>query len=137
MKKSDSNAFSNGKRKIRNTVILAAVILIIAVAGLLFIKLTKTEGSIVVVKIDGVQTAAYPLSENTEVEIKTGENGENINVLVIEDGKAYISEADCPDGICKDYRPVSYVGETIICLPHKVVVEVVADDTNGGLDAAV
>lgn len=137
MKKSDSNAFSNGKRKIRNTVILAAVILIIAVAGLLFIKLTKTEGSIVVVKIDGVQTAAYPLSENTEVEINTGENGENINVLVIEDGKAYISEADCPDGICKDYRPVSYVGETIICLPHKVVVEVVADDTNGGLDAAV
>ena len=135
MKKSDKSAFS--KNKIRNDIILAAVILIIAVAGLLFVKLTKTQGNTVVVKIDGVKAVEYSLEEDVRYEIKTGKNNEDINVLVIKDGKAYITEADCPDGICKDYRPISYVGETIVCLPHKVVVEVVGETADVSLDVVV
>ena len=135
MKKSDKSAFS--KNKIRNDIILAAVILIIAVAGLLFVKLTKTQGNTVVVKIDGVKAVEYSLEEDVRYEIKTGKNNEDINVLVIKDGKAYITEADCPDGICKDYRHISYVGETIVCLPHKVVVEITGDTTDISLDAVV
>ncbi len=137
MRKNEDKKSSSKKSKIRNDIILAAVIVIIAVAGLLFISSTKTEGDYVVVKIDGVETERYSLSENTETEITTGKNGEDINVLVIEDGKAFVSEADCPDGICKEYRPVSFVGETIVCLPHRVVIEIVAEDEIGGLDAAV
>lgn len=137
MRKNGDKKSSSKNRKVRNDIILAAVIIIIAVAGLLFISSTKTEGDFVVVKIDGVETSRYPLSENNEVEINTGKTGEDINVLVIEDGKAFVSEADCPDGICKEYRPVSFVGETIVCLPHRVVIEIVAEDENGGLDAAV
>lgn len=133
MKKSDKSAFS--KNKIRNDIILAAVILIIAVAGLLFVKLTKTQGNTVVVKIDGVKAVEYSLDEDVRYEIKTGKNNEDINVLVIKDGKASITEADCPDGICKDYRPISYVGETIVCLPHKVVVEITGDSTDMSFDA--
>ena len=135
MKKSDKSAFS--KNKIRNDIILAAVILLIAVAGLLFVKLTKTQGNTVVVKIDGVKAVEYSLDEDVRYEIKTGKNNEDINVLVIKDGKASITEADCPDGICKDYRPISYVGETIVCLPHKVVVEITGDTTDISLDAVV
>ncbi len=135
MKKSDKSAFSKNK-KIRNDIILAAVILIIAVAGLLFVKFTKTQGNTVVVKIDGKETVSFSLSENIRYEIKTGKSNENINVLVIKDGKACITEADCPDGICKEYRPVSYAGETIVCLPHKVVIEIIGDNTEISLDAA-
>ena len=54
--------------------------------------------------------------------------------LVIENGKARISHADCPDGICEEYRPISYVGETIICLPHKVVIEITGETADNGLD---
>ncbi len=124
-------------KKIRNDIILAAVILIIAVAGLLFIKFTKAPGNNVVVKIDGKDVVTYSLSENVRYEIKTGDNDEHINVLVIEDGKAYITEANCPDGICKEYKPVSYVGETIVCLPHKVVVEVIGETADVSIDVVV
>ncbi len=134
MKKSDKSAFSKNK-KIRNDIILAAVILIIAVAGLLFIKFTKVQGNTVVVKIDGEKTVSYSLTDDVSYEIRTGENNENINVLVIKDGKAYITEADCPDGICKEYRPISYVGETIVCLPHRVVIEITGNNTDISLDA--
>lgn len=136
MKKSEKENFSN-KNKIRNDVILAAVIVIIAVAGLLFINGTRVEGNRVVVKINGVETQSYSLSENTEFEIKTGKNNSNYNIVVIENGKVRVTEADCPDGICEDYRPISYVGETIICLPHKVVIEIIGDNTNSDLDVAV
>ena len=137
MKKSEKDISSPKKNKIRNDVILAAVIVIIAVAGLLFISGTKVEGNSVVVKINGVGTQVYSLSENAEFEIKTGKNNEDSNVVVIENGKVRVTEADCPDGICKDYRPISYVGETIICLPHKVVIEIVGDDSDIELDVAI
>ena len=45
-------------------------------------------------------------------------------VLVIEDGKAYMEEADCPNQICVHHSPVSHKGETIVCLPNRVVIEV-------------
>jgi hypothetical protein len=136
MKKSEKET-SVKKKKIRNDIILAAVILVIAAAGLLFVKFTKTQGNTVVVKINGVETETHSLSENGEYEIKTGKNNENISVLVIKDGKAYVSVADCPDGICKNFKPISYVGETITCLPHKVVIEITGDNTEISLDAVV
>lgn len=135
MRKCEKENFSK-KNKFRNDVILAAVIVIIAVAGLLFINGTKVKGNRVVVKINGVETRSYVLSKNTEFEIKTGKKNEDSNVVVIENGKVRVTEADCPDGICKNYRPISYVGETIICLPHKVVIEIVGDETDMDLDVA-
>ena len=137
MKQSEKDISLSKKNKIRNDVILAAVIVVIAVAGLLFINFTKVQGDKVVVKVNGVETYAYSLSENTQFEIKTGENNENINVVVIENGKVRVTEADCPDGICKEYRPISYVGETIVCLPHKVVIEIVGESTEPELDVVV
>lgn len=125
------------KRKIRNDIILVAVVLVIAAAGLLFFGLNKEAGTFAAVNIDGEQTAIYPLSVDTEVTVTTGENNEHINVLVIKDGKAYVSEANCPDGICAETRAAQYVGETIVCLPHKVVIEIVAENTEPEIDVAV
>ena len=137
MKKREKENSSEKKNKIRNDIILAAVIVVIAVAGLLFINATKVQGNRVVVKIDGEVTQSYSLSENVEFEIKTGKNNENINIVVIENGKVRVTDADCPDGICKEYRAISYVGQTIVCLPHKVVVEIVGENTKTDLDVAV
>ena len=51
-------------------------------------------------------------------------NGEGYNLLVIEGGKAFVKSASCPDGICSSHRAVSKDGESIICLPNKVVIEI-------------
>lgn len=128
---------SDKKRKIRNDIILVAVIAVIAAAGLLFFGMNKEAGSYVAVNVDGEQTAVYPLSVDTEVTVTTGENNENINVLVIKDGKAYVGEANCPDGICAETRAAQYVGETIVCLPHKVVIEIVAEGKEPQIDVAI
>lgn len=128
---------SDKKRKIRNDIILVAVIAVIAAAGLLFFGMNKEAGSYVAVNVDGEQTAIYSLSVDTEVTVTTGENNEDINVLTIKDGKAYVSSANCPDGICAETRAAQYVGETIVCLPHKVVIEIVAEGKEPQIDVAI
>ena len=116
---------AGGGRKFRNDLIFIAAILVIVatVAAVLFFL--RGEGSTVQVEVDGTVIGIYPLSVDREVEIKTGENGEELNLLVIKDGKAAVTTATCPDGICAAHRPISREGESIICLPHKVVVTVV------------
>ena len=128
---------SEKNQKKRNDIILAAAILIIAVAGLLFFNATKENGSYVVVKVDGVEKYSYSITENITKEIITGENGEYINTLVIKDGKASILTANCPDKICVGHREISFVGETIVCLPHKVVVEIQKEEKSQNLDVVV
>jgi hypothetical protein len=62
--------------------------------------------------------------EDLTLPIHTGEGGEQVNVLVIKDGEAYVQSASCPDGICAAHKPISRQGESIVCLPHRVVVTV-------------
>ncbi len=111
-------------KKIRNDLILIAVALLISLTSALFFFFTGDMGEHVAVIINGKEEARYSLSEDREVRI--GYEGEEYyNLLVIKDGCAFVSEADCRDGICVSHRAISREGETIVCLPHRLVVEIV------------
>jgi len=84
----------------------------------------SNDGSFAVVTINGVEYARLPLSSDCELDIPSG-NG--FNSLVISDGTAYIKAASCPDKVCVNHKAVSHAGETIICLPNKVVIEIILD----------
>jgi hypothetical protein len=43
---------------------------------------------------------------------------------VIENNTARIKEADCPDELCVHQKEISKTGESIICLPHKLVIRI-------------
>lgn len=108
----------------RNDLILiAALLVILSSVGLAF-YFFRGEGDVVAVEIDGKPYGTYTLSENRTVEIRTGEGGEELNLLVIKDGKAFVETATCPDGICAAHKPIFREGESIVCLPHRVVVTV-------------
>lgn len=118
----------------KNDIVLIAILLLIAVAGLLLFNALKEDGDTVVVLIGGNETSRYSLSEDIETVITT-ENG--VNTLVISGGKAYVSEADCPDGICSAHRPISKVGESIVCLPHELVIKIESKAPAQTLDIAI
>ncbi|MBQ8448250.1 MAG: NusG domain II-containing protein [Clostridia bacterium] len=111
----------NSKKKLKNDVIFILVLLVaVSALGAIYF-LAREDGNTVTITVDGELFAEYPLDEDCTVEIRIGEN---LNVLVIENGKAYVSEASCPDGICSAHKPIYREGESIICLPNKVVVTV-------------
>lgn len=116
---------AGGGRKFRNDLIFIVAILAVVAIGAAALFFLRGEGSTVQVEVDGAVIGTYPLSVDREVEIITGENGEELNLLVIKDGKATVTTATCPDGICAAHKPISREGESIICLPHKVVVTVI------------
>lgn len=115
---------SDGRRKRKNDLIfITALLVILTLSGLAFF-LCREEGDVVAVEIDGKEYGTYTLSEDRTIEIRTGENGEELNRLVIRDGKAFVEIATCPDGICAAHKPISREGESIVCLPHRVVITV-------------
>ena len=116
------------KKHIRNDVILIAVLLAIAFAAWGVITLCRTSGEYAVIVIDGVDNGRYPLDTDIEVTIKTGD--EHYNTLVIKNGSASIIAADCPDKLCVKQRKVSKAGETITCLPHRLVIRIDGAESN-------
>lgn len=109
------------KRKIRNDFILIAVIIAVALASFLVFTFFQKDGGYISVSVNGNKVAEYPLNKDLKEDIST-EYGKNI--LVIKNGEAYISSADCPDKICVGHRAISKTGQSIVCLPHKLVVSV-------------
>lgn len=109
----------------KNDWILIVVILIFAGLGfLIYMSLGKQDVGLVKVTVDGELFGTYSLVKEQEIEIN------DTNHLIIKDGQADMIEADCPDQICVDHKTISKNKETIICLPNKVIVEIV-----GGEDA--
>lgn len=81
-----------------------------------------TVNARVIVEQDGEAIGSYPLSIEEQL-IFADDNGKK-NVLAIQDGQAFIKEADCPDKLCVKHKPISRNGESIICLPHKLVIRI-------------
>ena len=116
------------KRLRRNDVIFIAILVaVIAVAGVC-LYLFRGEGNSVTLSVDGKVIATYSLDKDMVKDVYTEDGGHNR--LVIKDGKAWVEEASCPDGICAAHKPIHREGESIVCLPNKVVVTVVT--TEGG-----
>ena len=92
--------------------------------------LLRQGGAAVVVEQDGRETARYALSEDRTVKI---EGAGGYNLLVIQGGEAWLSEADCPNLLCVKTGRIRYAGQSIVCLPHKLAVRIAGGAS--GLDA--
>ena len=110
------------KKRISADTILILGLLIAGLLLFLLIKLTKSDGTCVAVSVGGNVVATYSLSEDGEYSINGG-----TNILVISDGCAFLKEATCPDKLCVRQRKISLSGERIVCLPNRVMVEVLGD----------
>ena len=105
----------------KQDVVLIVVLLGIGLFTYWMVSWKKEKGTHVAVYVSGEKTTEFSLEQDTEYLIKTSEGS---NWLMIEDNKAYIKEADCKDEICVSHAAINREGETIVCLPHKVVVQV-------------
>lgn len=114
----------------KDVVLIVSICLLASICYLILGK--ESVGDIVVVTQDGKPYATYDLDTNQVIEIDS-EHGEN--TLVIEDGHVFMQEADCPDQYCMKQGKLPGNNTAIICLPHKLVVEVKGKKKNVRVDA--
>ena len=113
----------------RSDLILAGAVLAVAAVILAYQFFRQDSGEhLVEISVDGEHFGTYNLTDEQTIEI------DDTNRVVIEDGAARMEWADCPDQLCVNHRAVSKNGESIICLPHELVVTVEGEETDGGLD---
>ena len=117
------------RKRVLADVILIVSLLLISLTAVIILTLTRKDGSYVRIDLDGRTVAEYSLWEDGEYLLADGSN-----VLVIEEGEAYMKSADCPDRTCVKKGRVRYVGESIVCLPNRLSVTVVGEMGSSGVD---
>ena len=119
------------RKKLIRDLLLAGSLLLAAVILLLVINGSRESGGVAVVRVDGVETERLPLSVNGTFPLNGGSN-----ILIIQDGQAWMSEANCPDLICVRQGKIHYTGQVITCLPNRLTVTIEGGES-GGVDLIV
>ena len=134
----------------KTDIIIGAAVIAIGAALVFVYFMTARPGKSVIVSIDGREIASFRLTETVDVRIADGkvtdwgtegqeENREEsaspetsetsgYNRLIIRDGEAWLSSADCPDRLCVKQGRISHTNESIVCLPHRVTIRITGED---------
>ena len=107
---------------------LILVVALLLLAGVLYLTLNanRQEGGVVVVRVNGVETERHSLALDGTFPLNGG-----TNLLVIQGGQAWLSEADCPDKLCVKQGKIHYTGQVITCLPNRLTVTVEGGESDG------
>ena len=116
-------AMIQNKKQFRRDIALIGFFLLLAAVMFAALHFTQTSGAGVVVRVNGEEVVRYSLSRDGRYELNGG-----TNILVIQDGEAYLIEADCPDKLCVRQGKISSTGQVITCLPNRLTVTVYGAD---------
>lgn len=91
------------------------------------ISLDSTEEHYYLIHISGTDEVEMTECAKDEWHDTVPSLTEEYNLLICKEGRVQMVQSSCPDKICVHHTGISKVGESIICLPHRLVVEI----TNG------
>lgn len=118
----------------RTDTILLSSLFLFGIALCIFIYMPhKISGNYVEVRIDGQIIDTFSLFGQHEETIHTHDGG--TNTFYINNGSVSMTDADCHDKVCVNMKEISKTGETIVCLPHKLVLTVINYNEEPQMDA--
>lgn len=109
-------------------IILAVILLVLGLCSLFLLR--GGQGSELYVSVDGKEYGRYSLLKDQSFTVETPYGR---NVVEISGGRACVIEADCPNHDCMNFAPVYRKGQSIMCLPHHLSIQVSGEED--GLDA--
>lgn len=131
---------SAGSMKKADIILIILCLLASVLLGMFFI-LFRGQGSTAVLSYDGAEISVINLSESgmTYYLVRKTDQGivvetyelypelpveGDFNLFSVSNGSVNMAAADCKDQICVHHRPIAAIGESVICLPHRLVVEI-------------
>ena len=115
-------------------IILLIIILAVGIPLSVLSLTAGTAGDKVQISADGEVYGIYPLDEDGEIEAT--EDG-HTNHITIKDGQVSMSYSTCRNQVCVNTGAISQAKDAIVCLPNRVVVEIISSGEGKGGDADV
>ena len=115
--------------------IVLGVLLVVVAVCCAALLLPKEDGTIARITLDAAVVSEIDLStaDGSSSFTVTGEVGSN--TILAEKGRIRVTQADCPDQVCVNQGWISDSSLPIVCLPNKLVIEIVGGE--GELDVIV
>ena len=115
-------------------IILLIVILAVGIPMSVLSLTSGTGGDKVKISTDGQIYGIYPLNEDCEIDVT--EDG-HTNHITIKDGQVSMSYSTCRNQVCVNTGAISHSKDAIVCLPNRVVVEIISSGKGKGGGADV
>lgn len=115
-------------------IVLAVLMALAAIAGLLIWYFGR-GGTVARVYLDGELVQAIDLARVKEGYTFTVESSAGTNTIQVEPGRIRVSHADCTDQVCVGQGWISTSAAPIVCLPHRMVIEIAGDGGQEDFDA--
>ena len=141
------------KKYIRKAdIILFIVLLAAGLAASAVLAMSHTGGDTVIIESGGELYATYPLAEDRLVIVPApqekasslkvpddtkpaSEQYTHYNVVTVSGGKVTVTEGSCKNQVCVHHSAISLSGESIVCLPNKVVIQLAEEtESHTGID---
>lgn len=119
-------------KKVKADVIIISCVLMVAALLFCIINVNDDSNTEVAIVQDGERIGQYSLLEDETITVTDDVGG--YNLVLISNGQVRVCDADCPDKLCVKQKSISKGGESIICLPHKLVVQIMSKEESD-LDA--
>lgn len=120
----------------KSDILLIILLSVFAFVFVFIFDFSKQKGAKVIIKVNGKVYKILSIQEDTKSDILS-EESEVTNSLEIENGKATMYYANCTDKLCLKQGSIQHTNETIVCLPNKVIVEIVNTTDDVLFDAIV
>lgn len=113
-------------RKHKKEVILIVTILAISFLLLIVNRFVFSKPArYLEITVDGNHYETLDLNQDTEILVNGYQGG--TNRIVIQNGKVHVSEASCPDKICIHQGTIEQTGESIVCLPNRMIAQIIGN----------
>ena len=116
----------------RKTWIWILIFALLVIGGLLlYIRLGQGGGTVAVVSVNGEEIERIDLSKIRDSYDFVVSTAYGSNTIHVEPGAISVTEADCPDKICVYQGKLTGGGIPIICMPHRLIIEIEEPDIDG------
>ena len=115
-------------------IVLLIIILAVRIPLSVLSLTAGTAGDKVQISADGEVYGLYPLNEDRDIEVtKDG----HTNHITIKGGQVSMSYSTCRNQVCVNTGAISQAKDAIVCLPNRVVIEIISSEKGKGGDADV
>ncbi len=102
--------------------VIAALLAVAGVGFLLNLQRDTSQGTFVQVVYRNHLLYRLPLNADRSLSVKGDSGG---LVLQIRDGMVWVSHSQCPHKICMRMGKISHPGQLIVCVPNRIVIQIV------------